>query len=188
MTRSKLLLPIHGYRSRSLVYSPSTWYGMSCHATRRVARYFMGRHRRRVPTASTYISGCTVNPSESGCSPVAPGEVTRLPRTRALSFCHPGFDFFSLFLSPSLPFLLRVPSVSTASFPSPAYFLLISTVTSTGSWFLPGSSRSLFDFSIDHSKSFTVSPLGSLPFDALIIKLTVYERLTRLTHVCQSNV
>lgn len=32
---------------------------------RHVARYFMGRrhHRRRIPTASRYISGCTVNPS-----------------------------------------------------------------------------------------------------------------------------
>lgn len=34
---------------------------------RHVVRYFMGRrrrhHRRRIPTASRYISGCTVNPS-----------------------------------------------------------------------------------------------------------------------------
>jgi len=32
---------------------------------RHVARYFMERrhHRRRIPTASRYISGCTVNPS-----------------------------------------------------------------------------------------------------------------------------
>lgn len=37
------------------------WYVMPRH----VARYFMRRrhHRRRIPAASRYISGCTVNPS-----------------------------------------------------------------------------------------------------------------------------
>lgn len=40
---------------------PGEWYVMPRH----VARYFMRRrhHRRRIPAASRYISGCTVNPS-----------------------------------------------------------------------------------------------------------------------------
>lgn len=55
----KVILSSRG-PSRANTQVPGERYVMPRH----VARYFMGRrhHRRRIPTASRYISGCTVNP------------------------------------------------------------------------------------------------------------------------------
>lgn len=70
---------------------PGEWYVMPRH----VARYFMRRrhHRRRIPAASRYISGCTVNPS----SPA----VRQLHRGRSSEFRERSSSSARL-LSPSL--------------------------------------------------------------------------------------
>jgi len=99
---------------------PGEWYVMPRH----VARYFMRRrhHRRRIPAASRYISGCTVNPS----SPA----VRQLHRGRSSEFRERSPSSARL-LSPSLVLAMCVcvcPCTSVSDRVSSLLFLVVARV------------------------------------------------------------
>lgn len=147
--------PSDAWSSCSLVHAEHmVWYVMP----RRVARYFIGRHRRRVPTASTYISGCTVNPSGPAVRQLHQGRSPEFqewssPTTPLLA----SPSYVSLFLSffHSVPFhrsYAPSPLFSRSFQPRPPaarflflpdFFFLISTVSAVISRFVYPIARQL---------------------------------------------